>query len=243
MFFATVLALVLILIDFISGGKVRGAIRDLASKTWSMGAVVEHSLFQSGYFSTRSSLESQIRALQDMAALYQEKAASYDALQAQYAELSQMNHLAASTPGITAPVASSVRSSPYGTFLVGAGTADKVVIGSKVLTSTGFVIGTVTEVSEHSSLVKESFAPGAKLDVHLGGAELELTGSGGSNATVKVPRGIDVKVGDTASVPEYGGKPVGVVQHVDSDPASAYGVAYIALPVNLSSLSFVYVTP
>ena len=178
-----------------------------------------------------------------MVALYQEKAASYDALQANYTELSQMSHLAQSAPGVTAPVASSVRSSPYGTFLVGAGSADKITIGSKILTSTGFVIGTVSEVSEHSSLVKESFAPGAKLDVHLGGAELELVGAGGSNATVKIPRGVDVKVGDTVSAPEYGGKPVGVVRHIDSDPASAYGVAYLSLPVNLSSLSFVYVTP
>ena len=152
-----------------------------------------------------------------------------------------LNILAQTTPGLAAPITSSIVSSPYGTFTIGAGSADGVAQGSLVLTADGFVIGKVTQVQAHQSLVDEVFASGAQTPVSIDGSAVVATGQGGE-AQAEVPHGITVSQNDPVTAPEYGGRPIGIVQHVDSNPANAQQAVYIALPVSLASLQFVYVT-
>jgi cell shape-determining protein MreC len=243
LFFATLFVLVLVLLDLLSGGKVRALARNAASSVWDVGSRAWSGISGSGYLSSRASLEAQISTLRDQLQQAQGQAATADVLQQENDALSRMTHLAQTTTGITAPIVSSIQSSPYGTFLVGAGSADGVSAGSLVLTPDDFVVGKVAQVGAHQSLVDETFASGSQTDVVIDGAAAAASGVGGGNARAQVSHGITVQVGDPVIAPEYGARAVGIVGHVVSDPASAQSQLYIALPVSLSSLKYVYITP
>jgi cell shape-determining protein MreC len=229
------------LANLATGGKVAALTRDLVSPISALGGRIAGALTENGFFSSRRSLEAEISVLQSEVQQQQLQAAAFEALQQQNAALSQLEHLAATTKGLAAPVTSSVISSPYGTFTIGAGSADNVSSGSLVLTAGGFVIGKVVQVQAHQSLVDQLFGPGVQTPVTIDGASVLATGQGGT-AIAEVPHGVTVSENDPVVAPEYGGRSIGVVQHVDSNPANAQSAVYIALPVSLSSLQYVYVT-
>jgi len=242
LFLVTLLALLIVLLNMATSGKVAALVRDAISPVSNIGARIGSAFTDNEYLSTRGSLESQISALQDEVQSDQLQAAAFQAVEQQNASLSALTHLAQTSPGLAAPITSSIISSPYGTFTIGAGTADNVAQGSLVLTSDGFVIGKVAQVQAHQSLVEEVFAPGVQTPVSIDGAAAVASGQGGE-AQAEVPHGVNVSQNDPVVAPSYEGKPIGIVQYVDSNPANAQSAVYIALPVSLSSIQYVYVTP
>ncbi|HTR19058.1 MAG TPA: rod shape-determining protein MreC [Candidatus Paceibacterota bacterium] len=242
LFFVTLGALLVVLVNMASGGKLSAAARDIVAPVWGVGATIGNGIAQSGFFTSRSALEAQVAALQEELLQGQLQVAAFQVLQQENASLSQLTHLAQTSPGLAAPVTSSVISSPYGTFTVGAGRADGVAEGSLVLMQGGFVIGKVTQVQEHQSLVEQLFAPGVQTGVSIDGAQTVATGQGGE-AQALLPRGVAVSQNDPVLAPGFGNRPVGIVQHVDSNPANAQAGISIALPVSFASLQYVYVTP
>jgi cell shape-determining protein MreC len=242
LFLATLLAILIMLFNIATGGKISALVRDVALPVSQIGGKIGEGLTQNGYFTSRRALEAQIAALQSEVQEEQLQAAAYSALEEKDASLSALEHIPATTPGLAAPVTSSIISSPYGTFTIGAGSADNISQGALVLSAEGFVIGKVVQVQTHESLVAELFASGVQTPVSIDGAAVIASGQGGE-AVAEVPHGVSVSEGDPAIAPEYGGRPVGVIQHINSDPANARQAAYIALPVSLASLQYVYVTP
>lgn len=240
---ATVLVALLFLIDSVSGGKVRNEVRAFASFVSVHTSGMMHAALRSGFFSSRAALEAKNQTLEDELALLKERAAGYDAIKAENEQLRALVHLAADSPGVTAPVISSLRSSPYGTFLIGAGSEDGIVRGSLVLTSGGFVAGEVGDAGPHTAVVLELFGPHASLEGIVHGASLFVAGEGGGNARAKAPRELSISVGDTVVAPGVGERPVGVVGALATSSASASQDVYIVLPVNLSSLQYVYIIP
>ena len=235
------------LLDVFTGGSIRHLVRGAALSIAHGASRVGASLSHSEFFSTRAALEAQNRSLADQLAQFEERAAGYEALRAENEQLRALTHLVGGareeSPGVTAPVVSSVRTSPYGTFLIGAGEADGIVRGSLVLTSGGFVIGTVTDVGPHTSVVKELFAPGASIDANIGSATVPITGSGGGNARAKVPRALTVRLNQAIFAPEMGARPIGIVGSIASSSASASQDIFISLPANLASIPYVYILP
>lgn len=240
---ATIAILLLVGVDMLSGGVVRSGARAVAVKIWSVSDYARNSIFGSGYFVSHAKLASENAALRDSLSQFQQEGAGYRVVKQENDELRSMLHLAQEEKGITAPIVSSVIASPYGTFLVGAGSADEVLVGSLVVTDGGFVVGTVSELGTYTSVVTELFAVGASIDVRIAGAPTTASGRGGSNARATLPRGITVSIGDPVTAPVFGGRAVGIVGQVDSDPAKAEQTIYIHLPVNLGSLHYVYLVP
>lgn len=237
----TALIVFLYLADVLSGGKIRAQVRVAGAFVSQWGGALERTIFGSWFFSSRASLAAQNRSLLEQLAQYQERAASVAALEEENMLLRQIAHLAESSLGITAPVISSVRSSPYGTFLIGAGSAEGIGRGNAVLTPSGFIVGTVTDAATHTAIVTEVFAPAASVEGIIRGSAITIEGRGGGNAYARVPRGLEIAVGDAVTVPLYGGRPAGVVGEIASSSASAAQDVYIRIPANLASLQFVYV--
>ncbi len=243
----TALVIFLFLLDVMTGGSIRHRLRGgvVVMAGWSRR--VGQSIVGTGLFATRASLEVQNRSLAEELAQFEERAGGYEALRAENEELRAFvrlsESLSSAAQGVTAPVVSSARTSPYGTFLIGAGVEEGITPGSLVLTSGGFVVGKVTDVGKHTSVVTEIFAPGASVETVVGGAPFPATGSGGGNARVKVPRALTVKVQDSVVAPELGQRPVGIVGSIASSSASASQEVFIVLPVNISSLKYVYILP
>ena len=238
---ATIVVIALFLVDMVTGGAVRAIVRAGAVKVSLLSHAIGMRIDAGGYFSTHAALASQDLALQARVATLEEQAALSSSLQAQVASLSTMAHLAANVQGITAPIASSFIASPYGTFLIGAGVDEGVSLNSSVLSGDGTVVGTVSEVGDHTATVTEIFAPGHSTDELLDGAPVSVRGMGGGNATTQVPHGITVAPGDAVTAPGFLGRTIGIVGHVNTDPSSAALEVNIGSPVNLSALRYVYV--
>lgn len=244
--FATALLLSVIFFGFdtLTGGLVRSYARTLSSLTWSGVSGVGDAIDRTGYFATRRALVEENNALKEKISLYEEQSARYRALEVQNDALRDIASLVESErEGKTARVLSSFRSSPYGTFVVGAGERDGIAVGDIVLTPGGFALGRVTDLDAHTATVDALFAPGHTAEVIVGDVAFSVEGRGGGNARAEIPRGADIAVGDAAIVPEYGGRAAGVIGDIRSASSSATQTIFLRLPHNLDSLRFVYVVP
>ena len=238
---ATLCAVFLIIFDTLSGGVVRSIVRSgvasLSSGSYALGEII----FGSGYFTSHAALAKENQSLKEQLAILEERAALGSALQAQITVLAGMAHLAQTVPGITVPIASSFLASPYGTFFIGAGSIEGVSKDALVLSEGGVVLGRVSSVSPHTATVVEIFAAGHAINALVDGASIGVSGRGGGNGSALVPHGVVVAVGDAITVPEFDGRIIGIVGHVDDNPSSAATQIYIGSPVNLATRSYVFV--
>lgn len=238
---ATLLVALLFCIDVFSDGVIRREVRTASIALSGWGSTFSQTIFGSGFFSSRASLAAQNRSLTEQLAQYEERAASYAVLQEENAQLRDMVQLAQSTSGFTAPIVSSLRSSAYGTFLIGAGENDGVARGNVVLTSGGFVLGSVSDIASHTAVISEILAPGASLDAIVQGTAIVVEGRGGGNGRASAPRGLDIAIGSPVVVPAYGSRALGIVGEIATSSSSATQDLYIHIPVNRAGIQFVYV--
>jgi cell shape-determining protein MreC len=238
---STLLVVLIFLSDVVSGGYIRTHIRAGASRMWGYVAQTENAVGLSGFFSSRRALEAQIVSLKAQIDETSMQRQEYSIVQQENQRLRSLIKLATSNPGISAPIVSSFHSSPYGTFMIGAGTSNTLQRGDLVLAGDNLVIGRIVEVGTDTSLVAEIFAPGATIDAHVGSTPVSIVGQGGGNAKAQMPRGVNIQAGDIVTVPAYGDRAIGVVGHVESDAGSASQSVYVGLPINENSLELVYV--
>lgn len=234
---ATLLVLLIFVLDTLSGGIVRSATRVVASRIWrgvSLSAAGE-------YIARQSALVKENARLRDELSRAQERALAYESVRRENDLLKTMLQLAQSSHGLAAPVVSSYRASPYGTFLIGAGRNRGIARDDLVLSDAGFVVGRVADAQDSTSIVRSVFANGSNIDVVVAEAAATARGEGGGNARVSLPRSIDVQSGDAVVSPAYGGRAVGIVGKVEEVSTSAEKIVYISLPVNISTLRYVYV--
>lgn len=238
----TSLVVLLMIIDIISGGVLRHTARSVGAVAWQGGTSVTKALADTGFFATRAMLEDRIRSLTEEVERLRGDSANYAVLKEENERLRELVRLASQAQGITAPVVSSMRSSPYGTFLIKAGTGDGVKTGDVVVAPGGFAVGTVADVGSGLSSVVQIFSPQSSLDAIVGDARVKVEGRGGGNAYARLPHGLSVAEGDVVLAPHLGEKPIGIVGGIASS-SSAFSDVYIGLPLSLDSLRYVYVVP
>ncbi len=239
----TAVAVVLFGVDYLSGGAVRATARGMSAFVWNTSARAVQGITGNGFFARNATLASENESLKSELARVRERAAAYENLREENESLRALANLAASATGVSAPVISAYHASPYGTFQIGAGKNEGVAAGDIVLSETGFVIGRVTDVADERSVVRTAFIANADIDVLIGNAAVTARGEGGGNARLTVPRGIQVEAGDTVRAPAFGSRPVGIVGKVEEITTTAEQRVYISLPVNVSLLRLVFVTP
>lgn len=230
-------------IDRISGGVVRSYAQEGGNVVWTAAAGAVSVMTESGLLSTHRTLQEENMRLREAVLLRDEQSARYEALRDENISLREMARLAESDAGVTVPVLSSFSSSPYGTFRIGGGVAEGLQEGNVVLTPGGFVLGSITSVSQRSATVEAFFAPGKELEMRVAGVPFVAKGRGGGNARGEVPRDAKLSVGNVVTIPAFGDRPTGVIGKIESASSSAYASLFIRLPRNLDSLTHVYVLP
>ncbi|KKW19495.1 MAG: hypothetical protein UY63_C0012G0004 [Parcubacteria group bacterium GW2011_GWA2_51_10] len=243
---ASLIAVMLLAINFLTGGRIHEIARAAGGSLWSAGNGIGKTIESSGLLRSRRALEAENTALKNQLASSEERAAAYQVLLAENATLREMLNVVEKertrvSDGLTAPVVSSLRASPYGTFQIGAGSRDSVSAGDLVLSSENFVIGTVADAGARNSLVSQIFSAGMSSESLIGDVAATVEGQGGGNARASVPRGSLIRAGDPVIAPSFGGRAIGIVGDIKNDPEEAYSRVYIRLPVNLHELQFVYV--
>lgn len=228
-------------VDRFSGGIIHEFVRATGGAARSLAASGAASITESGFFASRSSLARDNEELRREIALHAERIAQAEFLRSENDALKEMARLAEDEAGISARIVSSFESSPYGTFLIDAGSADGVQVGSIVLTPGGFILGEVTSVSGESASVHSLFSPQRTVALFVGDAAFTADGQGGGNARAEVAREMNIPVGAAVVAPQYGGRNAGTVMHVETASSSATAILSIRIPVNLDTLRFVYV--
>lgn len=240
---ALMVSVALFSVDALSGGFVRSYVRTLSSLAWGAASGASRTLEGTGYFASRRALVEENSALKDRIAFYEERDARYRSLEIENAALRDIAAFAQSDEGTTVRVLSSFTTSPYGTFVLGAGERAGLSRGDIVLTPGGFALGRISDLDSHTAVVDSLFSPGNTIEVIVRDFAFSVDGRGGGNARAEIPRGADVAVGDAAHVPEYGGRVAGIIGAIESASSSATQTLFIRLPQGLDTLRFVYVVP
>lgn len=235
--------LVLVVMDFASQGAVRSVARDVAVSIRGGLVRVGNFVALNRVFASRRALETENVELERKVAELSERAAAYEVLQQENIQLHALLSMPKHATGTVASIVSSTKGTTNGSALINVGEDERVQKGDLVETSGGFVVGRVEDVSAHTSRIVQVFAPGNKVDVVVGGANVVAEGVGDGNARLQVPRGIELAEGDPVISPVYGSVPVGVVGKIESETTSAYQTVYVRIPVSISALRYVYVAP
>ncbi len=133
--------------------------------------------------------------------------------------------------------------SPYDTIVIDAGSSDGILLGDRVYMGDNIIIGIVTNVTAHTSLV-ELFSNGNnKQEAILSrtGTTFTLVGQGGANMKLEVPKDADIIWGDTFTYPSLSGAIVGSVYYIDTNSQSSFETIYIKAPFNVFSSKYLYV--
>lgn len=220
-------------------------VRSSAATLWSSAERAGDVIFGSGFFSTRRALLRENASLRTELLQLKLRAAGFEVLRSENEHLREIARLAEDEQGITAPIVSSLRSSPYGTFLIGAGSLNGVRAGNIVIIGDppfgGFVIGRVDSADTHTSLVTELFAPDQAIEGVARGISISFEGRGGGQARGEAPRDAEIAEGDAVISPIVGNRAIGVVGEVEKDTGGAVQRVYVSVPVNLYDVRFVYV--
>lgn len=229
-------------VDYVTEGVLRSSLREAGGLASASLASVVNALPRAHGFATRETLIAENEGLRDTLARRAEEDARFASLRAENEELRALAALAAEEErGLSAAVLSSFATSPYGTFVIGAGARHQVREGALVLTPGGFVLGTVRAVQDRTATVEALFAPGTEIKAAINDVPILLYGRGGGNARGEAPREAPIQIGDVITIPELESRPSGVVFELDAASSSAAATLFIRTPANLDTLRFVYV--
>jgi len=134
--------------------------------------------------------------------------------------------------------------SPYDTLVVDAGSNQGIQVGDTAQVGNVTVVGLVTQVFPSSSIVMLLSSSNQELQVMIASTTPATAyGRGGGNFVVTLPESAGGNVGDSVTVPLYGGETIGKVLVVEPDDAESVKNLYIAFPFSVETLSMVILYP
>lgn len=129
----------------------------------------------------------------------------------------------------------------YDTIIIDVGTREGIVVGAKVFAGGEALIGYVAEVFEGSSKAILYSAPGEKVEGIAAGIDtpLVLTGRGGGNFEIELPRDVNLPIGTPIVLPHINTYILGSVGDVTFDPRDPFQKVLVQSPVNVQEVRFV----
>lgn len=195
-----------------------------------------------GFFSTKSSLIFENQSLKGEIEALKLKQLDYDQILKENQDLKDLDSNKEVGTFIVR-VLSKPPVSPYGSLVLGSGYSDGVRKGAKVFISKNVLIGFISEVTPHTSLV-ELFSKGDvkyNFTLERTGASYDVYGRGGGNMEALVPKEADVLWGDTFVYPGSNSSVVGNVYFIDTNSQSSFKAVYIKSPSNIFQTKWVFV--
>lgn len=236
--------LILLTLSFLFPNFFRNNLTIISKPIWAVRqSIISGTENLSGFFSSKSSLIDENKALKDELSIAKLKLTDYDLLLKENQELKGISKDGLSANLSLVRVISKPPISPYDTLVLDGGTAEGIKKGSKVFLGNNVIIGLISDVTPHTSLV-ELFSRGdVKYNFVLErtGASYDVIGRGGFNMVALVPKEADVLWGDTFIYPGKTSSTVGSVYYIDTDSQSAFKAVYIKIPGNVFQSKWVFV--
>ncbi len=195
------------------------------------------------FFSFKSTLVSQNQSLLDEIEVLKLKESDYDLILKENQDLKLEFGRKIDVKRIIARVVSKPPRSPYDTIVIDAGSAEGIMLGSKVYMGDNVIVGLVTNATPHTSLVEMFSTGNKKQDAVLSrtGTTYTLLGQGGANMKVEVPKDTDIIWGDTFIYPSLSSSIIGNVYFIDTNSQSSFKTVYIRIPGNVFSSKYLFV--
>ncbi len=130
--------------------------------------------------------------------------------------------------------------SPYDTLIVDRGEQEGVREGDLVLLDDTVIVGEISVVYNHTSVVTLYSSPEQKTEVLIGPNAIEsiATGKGGGNFELKLPRNTNIKEGDAVTLAKVPTKLFGLISVIDTSPSDAFEHVLFRSSVDISELKF-----
>jgi len=146
---------------------------------------------------------------------------------------------------VLAAILSKPNQSIYDTLLLDAGSQAGIKKGDLVFAFGDIPIGRISEVYASSSTAVLFSNSGEKTDIIIAGqnAFMQITGRGGGNFEMVLPRDFAISKGDQAVLPGLIPYLVAIVETTISDPRDPSAKALLISPVNIQELKFVEILP
>lgn len=133
---------------------------------------------------------------------------------------------------------------PFDEFIIDAGADRGIVSGSKVYAPGNILIGTTSDVLDHTSKVILFSSPGEKYPIFIGPDNVPATavGRGGGQYEAQVPQATTIKEGDIVTDASLGDGIFGKVTKIINNPADPYTTILFSPPINIYQLRWVFVS-
>jgi cell shape-determining protein MreC len=223
---------------------VRVTFQAIARPLWIVSEVITkpfHGTAQ--YFSFKNSLIKKNTALEEEIGSLKLKEIDYDLIFKENQDLKNQLGRSTTSDKIASRILSKPPTSPYDTLVVDTGSSEGVNLGNKVYSSDNVIVGLVTNVTPHTSLVRLFSSGGNKQESILSrtGASFVLVGDGGANLTLEVPKDTDILWGDVFTYPGISASTIATVNYIDTNSQSSFKTIYLRIPGNIFSNKWVFI--
>lgn len=132
---------------------------------------------------------------------------------------------------------------PYDLMQIDKGSNQNVLVGAPVFSGLDSLVGIVTQVFPEYAFVDLFTSPGFISTAYIFGPDVmaPLEGVGGGVARVKLPQGVNIKVGQLVILPGVSSALYGEIVSVQNEPTQPEQYGYIAPPIALNHLLYVSV--
>lgn len=195
------------------------------------------------FFKFKSNLISENTNLKDQINTLKLKVADYDLLVKENEDLKNLTSRKENVDRISARIISKPPQSPYDTLILDVGSNEGVSVHSDVYLSDSVLVGNVTAVTEHSSVV-EMYSTGDKKNnavLERTGASYELIGDGGGDFHIQTPKDADVLWGDVFVLSDLSSGILATVYYIDSSSQSSFKTIYLRVPGNVFQSKWVLI--
>jgi cell shape-determining protein MreC len=194
------------------------------------------------YFVSKSYLYDQNQKLQAQVDFNNARNVNYDSVVADNANIKEI--LGRKDPKanmILSAILAKPNQSAYDTLVIDAGASEGVRAGDTVFALGDVPIGRVDTVYADSSKVVLFSNAGEKTQAVVSGKDifLELTGRGGGNFEMIMPKDFTMQKGDQVLMPGINNYVLAIAQKIISDPRDPFTKALLTSPVNIQEQKFV----
>ena len=242
--FIVLLFILLSLSAFLFPVLVRTVSYNISEPIWLLSDAATNSFTKiKDFFIFKNTLITENLSLRDEMAQLKLKEIDYEAVVKENQDLKSQFGRVNNANRILGNILSKPPRSPYDTLVIDVGAGEGVTLGNKVYLSGNVVIGLITSVTSHTSLVRLFSSGGEKQEAILlrTGTSFEIIGRGGANLKVEVPKDTDILLGDAFIYPGLSGSIIGSVYYIDTNSQSSFKTIYLRIPGNVFSSKYVFV--
>ncbi len=211
--------------------KFRGVSAPIYSDVVSLALESKQSLVKK-VTALQSSLDAQSASLSTLASLQKEN-------EDLKKELGREDHVSGTLARVVVPPNRSI----YDTLVLDVGDSHNIAVGQKVYAFGAIALGTISQVSENSSVVLLYSSPNRETVGSVSGSDLNITliGRGSGEYEVRMPRDIAFSEGSVITDQSLALYPIATIQKIITDPRDPFQRLLAKAPVNLQTLKWVVV--